>query len=49
MKNTITLHIPVAKYGTIATLAAVANMPIDKYVVQEVKKTNQLTKKEKSA
>lgn len=35
MKNTITLQIPITEYGTIATLAAVANMPIDKYVVSE--------------
>ena len=46
--TTVTLQIPVAEYGTIATLAAVANMPIDKYVVQEVKKTDKSTKKEKT-
>ena len=45
----VTLQIPIDKYGTIATLAAVANMPIDKYVVQEVKKTDKSTKKEKTA
>lgn len=46
--TTVTLQIPVAEYGTIATLAAVANMPIDKYVVQEIKKTDKSTKKEKT-
>lgn len=29
----ITLQIPYEKYGTLATLAAAANMPIDEYVV----------------
>ena len=47
--TTVTLQIPVAEYGTIATLAAVANMPIDKYVVQEIKKNDQTDKKGKSA
>jgi hypothetical protein len=30
----ITLQIPIEEYGKIATLAAAANMPIDKYIVQ---------------
>jgi hypothetical protein len=29
----INLQIPVNEYGAIATLAAVANLPIDKYVI----------------
>lgn len=33
----ITLQIPTDKYGQLATLAAVAGMPIDKYVVDTVK------------
>ena len=32
----INLHIPVNEYGAIATLAAVANMPLDKYVVKKI-------------
>lgn len=32
----INLHIPVNEYGAIATLAAVANMPLDKYVVNKM-------------
>lgn len=32
----INLHIPVNEYGQIATLAAVANMPLDKYVVEKL-------------
>jgi hypothetical protein len=36
--RTITLQIPFDKYGTLATLAAAANMPIDDYVRQEEKK-----------
>lgn len=31
----ITLHIPIGEYGTLATLAALANMPIDKYVAAQ--------------
>lgn len=33
--NVIILQIPISEYGSIATLAAVANMPLDKYVVSE--------------
>jgi hypothetical protein len=29
----ITLQVPISDYGTLATLAAMAKMPIDKYVV----------------
>lgn len=32
---TITLQIPIAEYGTLATLAALANMPIDKYIANQ--------------
>ena len=38
---TITLQIPYEKYGTLATLAAAANMPIDEYVVKMTKETKQ--------
>ena len=30
----ITLQIPLSEYGQLATLAAAANMPIDKYVLE---------------
>lgn len=33
--NVIILQIPISEYGSIATLAAVANMPLDKYVVNQ--------------
>lgn len=36
--KTITLQIPYDKYGPLATLAAVANMPLDAYVKQEEQK-----------
>lgn len=36
----ITLQIPYEKYGTLATLAAAANMPIDEYVVTMAKEKN---------
>ena len=32
--DNITLQIPMKDYGTLATLAAAASMPLDKYVVQ---------------
>lgn len=31
----ITLQVPISEYGTLATLAALANMPIDKYVAAQ--------------
>ena len=34
----ITLQIPIEEYGTLATLAAMAKMPIDKYVVDETRR-----------
>lgn len=33
--NTVTLQIPLKEYGTIATLAAAAKMPLDKYINQK--------------
>lgn len=42
--RTITLQIPFDKYGTLATLAAAANMPIDEYVRQAEKKASTATK-----
>jgi hypothetical protein len=32
--NTIILQIPLKEYGTIATLAAAAKMPLDKYIAK---------------
>lgn len=34
--NTIILQIPLKEYGPIATLAAAAKMPLDKYVTEQV-------------
>lgn len=33
----ITLQIPISEYGTLATLAALAKMPIDKYIMTQTK------------
>jgi hypothetical protein len=43
--NEVTLQIPLKEYGPIATLAAAANMPLDKYVAQKAleKKASSLT------
>jgi hypothetical protein len=43
--NTVTLQIPLKEYGTIATLAAAAKMPLDKYITQKAigKKTAEMT------
>ena len=38
--KTITLQVPFDKYGTLATLAAAANMPLDGYVKQEEQKSS---------
>ncbi len=32
--NTVILQIPLKEYGTIATLAAAAKMPLDKYIAK---------------
>ena len=37
----ITLQIPIDEYGKIATLAAAANMPIDKYIVHALSSQKQ--------
>lgn len=34
--NTVTLQIPLNEYGKIATLAAAAKMPLDKYLANNV-------------
>ena len=39
----IRCEIPLAEYGTIATLAALAKTPIDKYVVETVKESEKAT------
>ena len=41
----ITLQIPIGEYGTIATLAALANMPIDKYVATKQQTAEILSEK----
>jgi hypothetical protein len=35
-ENTITLQIPVEKYGAIATMAAVMGMPLDEYLISTI-------------
>lgn len=34
----VTLQIPLSEYGKIATLAAAANMPLDKYLAENTPK-----------
>ena len=34
----VTLQIPLSEYGKIATLAAAANMPLDKYLAENTAK-----------
>ena len=45
----ITLQVPISEYGTLATLAALAKMPIDKYVVthKDLSKTASILAEEK--
>ena len=40
----VTLQIPLTEYGPIATLAAAANMPLDKYVAQKAIEEKEATK-----